>query len=79
MRARWDGNVRTGTQRYTDNVYIPKQGTALVPETGDEKMKCDFCGRENIPLKFVSINTGIKIYECVCGHKKTVKDDEVNQ
>ena len=60
-------------------MYIPKQGTALVPETGDEKMNCSFCGRENIPLKFVSINTGIKIYECVCGHKKTVKDDEVNQ
>lgn len=27
-------------------------------------MKCDFCGRENIPLKYESINTGLKIYAC---------------
>ena len=38
MRVRGNGDVRTGTQGYTDYVYIPKQGTTLVPETGDEKM-----------------------------------------
>lgn len=34
-------------------------------------MKCFFCGRENIPLKFISINTGLKVYECICGHTTT--------
>lgn len=36
-------------------------------------MNCDFCGRENIPLIFESINTDLKLYQCPkCGHKKTV-------
>lgn len=37
-------------------------------------MKCDFCGQENIPLLFASINTDLKIYKCPrCNHRNDVR------
>lgn len=44
-------------------------------------MKCFFCGREDVPLKYISINTGLKIYECPCGHTTTahINPDEVEK
>lgn len=41
-------------------------------------MKCDFCGRENIRLIFEGVNTDIQIYQCACGHKKTVRGEVEN-
>lgn len=40
-------------------------------------MNCSFCGRENIPLKYESINTGLKIYVCPkCGRQTPVDADK---
>ncbi len=38
-------------------------------------MKCDFCGKKKLRLTFYSINTGLKVYECACGRRKTVNED----
>lgn len=40
-------------------------------------MNCGFCGKENIPLNFESINTGLKIYVCPkCGRQNPVNSDK---